>query len=610
MCGIAGIVSGRIEDLRSSLAHMRDAISHRGPDGHGEFIQPGCGLLHTRLSIVDLAGGHQPMVSHDGRYAVTFNGEIYGFRQLRVGLDYEFRTQSDTEVILALYRRHGPDMLSRLPGMFAFAIWDNVERTLFCARDRFGEKPFFYAQSREGDFLFASEVKALLASGLVDDGIELESVSHYLRKLYVHPHSSIFRQVRPLRPGHSLLLRDGRTSVRRYWSYPRTAEGITPDDAREELTTKLEEAVDRQLVADVPIGAFLSGGLDSSTVVAAASKRVPQVTTLCYRIEGELDESEYARSVADLYSTRHIEMAEDRRDLPELLQAMASVYDEPFADSSNIPTWLICRQARQHCKVVLTGDGADELFGGYVEKYRGLLHMLGKRSRPRLANLADLAVSRVLARMSGADAWKLRAKGAGLALRTHTMAEALDSAYGFFDAADLASHGLPVSTRPADEGMHLDGSLNDAFKLDMDDYMAGDILVKTDRASMANGIELRAPFLDRDLAEFVISLPARMKIDMKGDKKLLREAYSRQWPRKVRTRAKQGFGAPVERWLATPAVRELTMSHLHRGSRLCSLIDPDLVVRYREGSSYRTWILLTLALWLERWQGTPNTAAS
>lgn len=598
MCGIAGIVSDNIQGLRPNLDAMRRAIAHRGPDGHGETIIGNCGLVHTRLSIVDLEGGKQPMCSDDERYTITFNGEIYGYKKLRDQLKYNFQTHSDTEVILALYKAYGKDMLDKLTGMYAFAIWDKVDGTLFCARDRFGEKPFYYAKGTDGSFIFASEVKSVVASGLTRQEIDPDSISHYLQKLYVHPSRSIYKDIVPLRPGNYLIYRDGTVTTGSYWDFPVAQSQISFSDAREKLVALLNRAIDDQLIADVPLGAFLSGGLDSSTVVAVSAGKVPQLTTLSYRIRGELDEGEYAKAVAERYGTRHIEMHEESHNLPDLMLRMAKVYDEPFGDSSNIPTYLICEQARRHCKVVLTGDGADELFGGYVTKYRSLIHMINNRNRSSLVNAADYLLTRVANKLRPTAAGWQRTFGLQLAVGNHSIASGLDRAYSFFEDDELRRHGLQKSTA-SDAPINFDGTLNDALKIDLRNYMAGDILVKTDRASMANGIELRAPFLDRELTEFVISLPTSMKIDLQRDKKLLRDAFESQWPPKVQSRGKQGFGAPVEKWLAEPAIVRMTEEYLADGSRISSLIDPQLIRNHRAARSYKTWALLMLSIWLE-----------
>jgi asparagine synthase (glutamine-hydrolysing) len=313
------------------------------------------------------------MLGQDQNLAITFNGEIYGYREIKAKLkEYEFHTTSDTEVILALYQLHGKDLLRHLPGMFAFALWDEREQSLFAARDRFGEKPFYYAWGPNGEFLFASEIKSLLATDLLKARLDHSALTHYLQRLYVHPHQTIYSNIFVLPPAHSLVLKNGQLRVERYWELPPTKEPISEAEAVAEFRRLLERAVDRQLVADVPVGTFLSGGLDSSSVVAAASQTHSGLRTFAFGFPDATNELPYAREIAELYRTKHTELEDKHLDLVALLKEMGRVYDEPFADSSNIPMYLISRAARPHVKVVLTGDGGDELLAGYDYWYRSL----------------------------------------------------------------------------------------------------------------------------------------------------------------------------------------------------------------------------------------------
>ncbi len=389
MCGIAGIVAPEADRYRPALEHMVAALRHRGPDGSGTHVFPGCTLGHTRLSIVDLTTGDQPMLAADGTLAITFNGEIYGFREIKQRLrDYQFHTTSDTEVILALYQTYGENYLQYLPGMFAFAIWDERQQALFAARDRFGEKPFYYAWGSGGEFLFASEIKSLTASGLLQPKISRESLVHYLRYLYVHPHRTIYSNVFVLPPAHGLRLKGTQLSVERYWQLPATTEVLSEQDAIAEFRRLFERAVERQLIADVPVGSFLSGGLDSSSVVAVASRNYPGLKTFSFGFRDSINELPFARQIADLYDTDHVELEDQQTDIAELLIEMARVYDEPFADSSNIPTYLISQAARCYGKVVITGDGGDELLAGYDFWYRAIWEM--ERSKAYPAKLIPL----------------------------------------------------------------------------------------------------------------------------------------------------------------------------------------------------------------------------
>ncbi|HUO07625.1 MAG TPA: asparagine synthase (glutamine-hydrolyzing) [Phycisphaerae bacterium] len=579
MCGIAGIVVQHAPHFQPHLQRMVHALQHRGPDAHASLTFDDALLGHARLSIVDLAGGSQPMHSAlDPNVAVTFNGEIYGYQQLRSQFhDYPFRTTSDTEVLLAMYHRHREPIAQRaahdgLPGMFAFALWDQNTRTLFAARDRFGEKPFYFATfEHEGTrgLLFASELKALLASGLIRPQLNPDALSHFLQYLYVHPHQTIYQNISTLPPGHRLQFHDGELLIERYWQLPPTQD-IHIHAAVEQFRHLMKQAVQRQLVADVPVGAFLSGGLDSATVVALAAeltKNGSGLQTFAFRFaaggtnaawggEPGLDETPYAHAVAQMHGTTHHVLADDDAQLGPLLQEMADIYDEPFADSSNIPTYMISRLARRHMKVVITGDGGDELLAGY-DWYRPLI--------------------------DGRNVPERRLKAAQ-----------------YFSDDTLRKFGLHPSRMPKAIDRH-SNSVDDAMRMDLLDYMPGDILVKIDRASMAHGLELRAPFLDVDLASFLISLPARLKVDDAESKIILRRAFSDLWPASVKNRSKQGFGAPVAGWLQRPDVAALAAPRLHDPHHpLFQLIPFDACRIAVERRNFQAWALLVLALWLER----------
>lgn len=614
MCGIAGIVGPAAGQHRASLDAMVRALAHRGPDGRGETSFPDCLLGHTRLSVIDVERGVQPMHTPDGHTAVVFNGEIYGYRTLRSALrpDYPFRTESDTEVLLALHVRHRHQMLDHLSGMFAFAIWDDRRRELFCARDRFGEKPFFWAWAEDGSFVFASEIKGILASGLVTPEIDRGSLEHYLRHLYVHPHRTIYRNVHVLPPAHRLCWRDGRVDVAAYWAPPPVEPGISARDATERFRALLDRAVRRQLVADVPVGLFLSGGLDSSTIVALAARAHggPRTRTFAFGFGRVIDERPYARGIAERYGTLHTELSDEDADLPALLERMAQVYDDPFADSSNIPTYLLCRHARRHVTVVLTGEGSDELLGGYTYWYRALHEMERAADRGAAMHAVGGVIGAICRRTrmpapawaapsTSGRAWRrqFRTVGAAHAARTAVMGP-----------ADL-SRLVPGSGELADERDGIE-SLDGVLRSDLATYLPGDILVKTDRASMAHGLELRAPFLDAELASFCLSLPARLKVTDASDKVVLRRAFARAWTPEVRRRPKQGFGAPVREWLRRPDVDALRRDLLGNArSAVFDLVDFRAVQELAATGDYRAWALLVLAVWAASRRPTRPAAA-
>lgn len=610
MCGVAGIVnSGTLDrSARSRVSRMVDALRHRGPDGSGlSEIGSNAVLGHARLSIVDLAGGAQPMRSRDARLAVTFNGEIYGYRKLRAATEYPYATESDTELLLAMYANTGPKMVGSLPGMFAFAIWDDQEESLFCARDRFGEKPFYYTLTPAGDFVFASEIKAILASGLLCPVLDAESVAHFLQKSYVHPHRSIYSNVSVLPPGHCLIYRDGKVSVEKYWQIPRLRGRISLEEAGEELGRLLRAAVAKQLVADVPISGFLSSGLDSTTIMAIAAENNPDLTAFSFDFEDVDSEADIAERSARRYGLNFQRLRIGNFDPVEVLQKTISIYDEPFADSSSIPTYLISKAAAEYTKVALTGDGADELLGGYDFQYRALLRFDEAKAWGRNRDLVYLA-AKLLGKL------RFRAASRGLVDLGDKMnffwgcqepwqaLAGMRSACPFTEVQRLLGPrelcpggGHPVPRFERQEPME------DALFYDTETYMAGQILVKTDRASMANGLELRAPFLDVEFAEFALSLSADLKISRTSSKIVLRQAFEAAWNEEVATNYKRGFGSPIEKWLRTPAFQSLVDDYLVRPDRKI-----HEVVRYAPPSdpgyypAPLAYNLLVLSMWMEQ----------
>jgi len=602
MCGVAGIVAPEANSFRPALDRMVAALSHRGPDGSGTHIFPGCALGHTRLSIVDLTTGDQPMLAADGTIAITFNGEIYGFREIRSKLeDYLFHTTSDTEVILALYQIYGKNFLQYLPGMFAFALWDERKQTLFAARDRFGEKPFYYALGRRGEFVFASEIKALSASGLIDPKISRESLAHYLRYLYVHPHRTIYENVFVLPPAHCLRLIGTSLSIERYWHLPASKEVMSVPDAVAEFRRLFEKAVERQLIADVPVGSFLSGGLDSSSVVAVASRNYPTLKTFSFGFRDSFNELPFAREIAQLYGTEHIELEDEQTDIADLLVEMASVYDEPFADSSNIPTYLISQAARRHSKVVMTGDGGDELLAGYDYWYRPLWEIEHDSAYPAGVVSSLQRATRLFSRtgLQSPTAWQQIIRGQARRKNSESLVQRHARQKQLFSDSELRRLGFNGEVAAVDAA-RLSNTLDGVLREDLGNYMPGDILVKTDRASMAHGLELRTPYLDVDFASFCISLPSRFKMTSDEDKWILRRSYSQAWSESTRRRKKCGFGAPVDRWLKRDSVVDLKRRILDNPKHsLFSLIPFKASRPFVARDNYQTWILLTLGLWFQ-----------
>jgi len=606
MCGIAGIAGTRITvTQREALQRMTDAIVHRGPDGEGHLQFENCALGHRRLAIIDLEGGVQPMCSSDRRVALTFNGEIYGYQDLRRQLaGYPFSTQSDTEVVLALYEARGPACIDQIPGMFAFALWDDRKQELFCARDRFGEKPLYYALGPRGELIFASEIKAIIAAGLVQPVLDTAAVARFLQRQCVEAGQSIYANIHALPPGHTLRYRDGQIRVDRYWSLPPINEDLTVAEAVEQVQALLRRAVQRQLVADVPVGAFLSGGLDSSTVCLVAKQIAGNLRTFSFDFQGEHSEVEYARAVARAYGTEHVELAASVDDIARQFISIQEHYDEPFADSSTIPSYLLAREARRHVKVALTGDAGDELFGGYLW-YKPLLWMARTGRIGMLRWVAERILNRAcnMIGLPGAAARELRIMGLAYGRQHSSIGAAHRAQLAFFNADQLRQLGLKQDAaehqQPDPKGVIL-GSLDDAIRHDIEDYMPANNLTRTDRASMAHGLELRAPFLDVEFASFCVSLPYRLKVSTRDDKIILRKSFADQWPREIRRRSKQGFGAPVVRWLREPSILALEDEFVHAPrAPLYDVVSRDGIrALWPHCDAMQRWTLLVLATWL------------
>lgn len=627
MCGIAGKYSLNSEPVkRALLAEMTRSLSHRGPDGEGLYVNGSVGLGHRRLSIIDLDGGAQPIANEDGSVWVIFNGEIYNFRELRTGLQsrgHRFATKTDTEVIVHLYEEVGDDCVHALAGMFAFALWDVRRQRLLLARDRLGKKPLFYAH-RPGRFIaFGSELKAVLADPDVPRELDLEALDRYLSLLYVPAPATIFRDVRKLPAGHLLVAGSEGVRVRQYWDVQvREAPRRQAQDVAEELLALLTEAVRARLVSDVPLGAFLSGGLDSSTVVAlmAQASDRPVVTASVGFREAEYDERPSARLVAERFGCDARE-SEITPDIQALLPKLAWHFDEPFADSSAVPMYYVSGMARQHVTVALSGDGGDELLAGYSRHFwdrweararrfgqpRGVVRALAKiwpSTAPGKNALIHLALSadHACARKHSAELFR---NGEKRALYSDEMAAMSDR----FDA--LAMHRLYFNQAPASD------PLNRSLYVDLKTYLADDILVKVDRMSMAHGLEVRAPFLDHRVVEFIAALPSELKLRHRTTKFVLREAMRSFLPPEVLFKPKHGFEAPIGRWLRRELRESVEDILFSTRARQRGLFDPRAVRRlwadHLEGISnagHRLWILLMLELWLQMFMDQPVQAVA
>ena len=576
MCGIAGLY--HLETAKpvdpARIRAMLHPMAHRGPDGSGEWTAPGVGLGHLRLSIIDIAGSPQPMASDDETVTLTYNGEIYNFRELRAELEdrgHRFRTSGDTEVIIAAWRQWGPECLSRLNGMFAFAIHDHARGCLFLARDRLGVKPLHYVRLSDGSVAFASELKGLLRHPLLRREANLSAVEDYFAFGYVPDDTSIIAGVEKLPAGHFLLLERGKpVPAPSCWWSPDFSRRIraSEDEAAEHLVHLMRAAVTDRMVADVPLGAFLSGGVDSSAVVALmaeASAKAVKTCTIGFD-QAALDETAYARQIAERFATDHRTRTVAAADFA-LIDRIADSFDEPFADASALPTYRVCELAREEVTVALSGDGADEAFAGYR---RLVFQHQEERLRAMIPAVLRRGLLGPLARVWPQMDWAprpLRAR-ATLASLSKSGAEGYAEAVGvtgpaqrarlFNDAARRALDGHVAEARywkamaeaPARE------RLDRAQYADLKIWLPGDILTKTDRMSMAVSLEAREPLLDYRLVEFAASLPAAMRVRGSTGKAILKQAMERYLPRDILYRPKMGFVTPVSQWFRGPLTEQ------------------------------------------------------
>lgn len=590
MCGIAGIITNNARNYKEEIQKMTDAMAHRGPDSsHYEFYENAV-LGHRRLSIIDLSeNGKQPMFSNTKNECIVLNGEIYGYQSIKDQYqEYPFHGSSDTEVILAMYQRKQEKLIHDLPGMFAFAIWDNEKQELFCARDRFGEKPFFYAIGKNNEFIFASEIKAILASELIQPQVNNDALSHYLQYGYVNTYQSIYKNIHTLPPAHQLIWKEGKVTISRYYSLPAKDRSISLSDAKEEFIYLLKNAVKKQLIADVEVGSFLSGGLDSSSIVALVSEFLPRQTTLSFGYDHEASELKYAKEIAQKYNTNHIEIHEKKKDLAASLLHVTPFLDEPFADRSFLPHYEICKSARENLTVVLSGDVGDELFGGY-NFYRTENQLRNHFSYTNIAAKFGLKLYQNLKQISFISQKNLEHPNI---LDFHQ-----NSVRNSFNKEERNSLGISENFQQPYSFTPNPDSLNDIMRVDLEKYVPGNMMVKSDRMAMANSLEVRTPFLDIDFAEFCIQLPEQLKLNNENDKIILREAMGSYWTETIRNRNKQGFGMSVENWFEEDNLISLSNDLLKDSNqKVFNYIDFKATQKFLD-KGQKHWNLLQLALW-------------
>jgi asparagine synthase (glutamine-hydrolysing) len=631
MCGITGLVNyDRQRPVDPEiLARMNEVIRHRGPDSDGFYLQKPVGLAIRRLAVIDLVAGDQPISNEDGSVWLVFNGEIYNYQELRSRLErigHRFRTHSDTETIVHLYEEYGTACVDSLRGMFAFALWDQPRARLLLARDRLGKKPLYYAE-HDGALLFGSELKCLLQYPEFPRRPDLTAIDLFLALQYVPDPLGAFQGVQKLPAAHRLVWEAGKIQIERYWELnyePKIEEPIA--QLEEELLKRLEEAVRIRLVSDVPLGVHLSGGIDSSVVTALAAKRTSRpIKTFSMGFEEErFSELPYARLVAEMYGTEHHEFVVRFGDIPLLIRKLVRQFDEPFADPSAIPVYLLAQRTREHVTVALNGDGGDELFAGYIryglDRYAGayarLPSLLGQKLFPALLTSVRQPLDR-----PGEENWLAGVKRLAQAARTTQKANFLRWGSYFSSSMkaqlwkDELASGFETPQTPTEQWLSdifdrapADSSLDRTLYVDTTTYLPGDLLVKADRMTMAHSLEARSPFLDHDFQSWAARLPSRYKWNGKIHKYLLKRACAKLLPARLLARGKQGFGIPLGAWIQGPLRQWVQELLLNPDARIGAYLKRDSVqhlfeehLRGRESHANRLWALVMLEVWLQEY---------
>jgi asparagine synthase (glutamine-hydrolysing) len=606
MCGICGLLAPSGRPDPALVEQMAEALVHRGPDEGSVDALGRCVLGHRRLRVVDLATGSQPVTNESGDVTAVFNGELYNFRELRAQLaGHEVPGSGDTPVIPHLYEESGPGFPSRLEGMFAIALWDAARERLVLARDRVGKKPLLWTQLPDGTLAFGSELRALLRLPTLRRKVDPEALDAYLALQYV-PSGTALRGVEKLPPGHLLVAENGSVRVERYWSLEPREEGLDEPEWLERVRDTVGRAVRSRLVADVPLGALLSGGVDSSIVVAEMARGGGRVRTFTVGFgDDRYDERDYARAVAARYGTEHEEIVVEP-DVTELLPRLARAFDEPLGDEAALPELVVSELARQRVTVALTGDGGDEAFAGY-ERYAAV-EIADRVSVPGAGTAAHLL------RWAGRREPRSRANRAGRLLELGALpaVERYGRLMEVFPAdlrAELWEPEFVARPRPAWEllGSPEEG-ISGLQRLDVRTYLPGDLLLKADIASMAHSLELRSPLLDHTVLELGVSLPAALKVEGRRGKVALRRAFADALPPEVARRGKTGFGVPIARWFRgelRPLARDVLLGETARAR---GQLRPQVVARLlddhasgRADHAHRLWCLLMLELWQRQW---------
>lgn len=620
MCGITGFISKEKNLPTAERADLLDKmckiITHRGPDEQGTIVKDAAALGMRRLSIIDLKSGQQPIFDCSGNLGIVFNGEIYNYQQLKKDLEargHRFKTNSDTETIVHAYEEFGVDCVKYLRGMFAFAVYDFGNETLFIARDRVGKKPLFYAKTEKGNFVFGSELKTLIEHGEISKEIELSALDSYLTFGYVPEEFCIFKDVHKLAPGHFLIYKNGEIRTEKYWDFEYSGETENKSEAEyiEILREKLKEAVKIRLISEVPLGAFLSGGVDSSSIVAMMSQisEKPVKTFSIGFNEDSFNELKFARVAAKHFNTEHHEFVVTP-DLVEIVDELVWHFDEPFADSSALPTFMVSKMARDFVTVVLSGDGGDELFAGYTR-------YVTDKKRSGFQNLPKFVRRNVLQKIS--ENLPHGAKGKNFLYNT-----SLDAVERYIDSISHFNNLNRNELYSADFRRNLNGEFGKGAKLyqeiadsvlsenatdkllylDSKTYLPSDILTKVDRMTMATSLEARVPLLDHELIEFVQKIPPELKLKGTETKYIFKKAMEGIVPNEILYREKQGFGVPIGEWINSQLRERIRETLLEKRTMSRGYFDEKYInvlldehSRKRRDHSHSLWILWMLELW-------------
>jgi len=620
MCGICGVLYFNRKRFlnKSTIQKMNNSIIQRGPDEEGYYINENIGLGVRRLAIIDIEGGKQPVSNEIGTLQATLNGELYNYKEIKkYGLrtTHRFRSNSDTEVIPHLYEDYGEQFIKKINGMFAIALWDERQQTLLLYRDRLGIKPLYYYHDNRV-FVWGSEIKAILASGLVERCIDPRAIELFFRFGYVPAPYCIFKGVKKLLPGHYIRIKDGAVNTQPYWDIRNKICSNNPKYAEDELLELLKQSVDYRLISDVPLGAFLSGGLDSSFVVALMQERMdsPVETFSIKFVEKGFDESQYARRISSFLGTRHFEF-QVRPNPKELISSIFPYFDEPFADESSVPAYYVCKMARQRVTVALSGDGGDELFAGY-SKYRtlkaaGIYNRLGPlcssflrmgRSLPskignRLTNVVYYGGMNTVEKFVSITEMMSR-KQTNDILNREAIPVLADEDIPIYDYGNTISPSFRT----------IDDELNGWLEIDMKTFLVDDVLTKVDRMSMCHSLEVRVPLLDHRVVEYVVSLPARLKVKFFQGKHIFKSISKKLLPKDIVYRKKHAWNVPIDEWLRNQLYDPMNAVISTKGSGISEILNIPLVQRladeHRKGShnhSRLLWNVFVFVIWFDCW---------